>query len=400
MKNVVLLTIDTLRSSVIGPNEEGRSLTPFIDSIKDKCIKFTNCKSIGPYTQASFPGILTSSYYLEHGKSKKLSPDKTVISEVVKRGGYTTAGFHSNPYLSDFFGWNRGWDKFYDSMEDEVPDMVPYILGDVINAKASEWLTSYTKQPDFRPFFLWAHYMDVHEPYVPERKYVDMIDPSISLSKEEMFAMFKDTLLPRDISDPEKVTLLKKLYEAHVFEVDEYTKVLFNKLEELGVLDNTIVIITSDHGDEFGEHGSLSHDGKMYSELIEVPLIIYDPDLQEGQTCDMLVSGVDVPPTIARLFGLEPPEEFHGSPLLPLDSYAGKYAFGEAIGKTGRKEKETDKPVYFYQEGSLRITWREENDAWEMYDLQKDPAEKENLIESSPDAASMKEKLKAAIPHK
>jgi len=86
-------------------------------------------QAIGPYTQASFPGILTSFYYLEYGREKKLSPKKTLISEVLKRSGITTAGFHSNPYVSDYFGWNRGWDVFYDSMEAEVSQEVPYIKG-------------------------------------------------------------------------------------------------------------------------------------------------------------------------------------------------------------------------------------------------------------------------------
>ena len=141
MKNVILFTIDTLRKDVLGCYGSKNKLTPFIDSLQERCIKFTNMQATGPYTQASFPGILASSYYLEYGREKKLSPKKTLVSEVLKKSGITTAGFHSNPYVSDYFGWNRGWDVFYDSMEAEVSQEVPYIKGDEINKKVREWLS-------------------------------------------------------------------------------------------------------------------------------------------------------------------------------------------------------------------------------------------------------------------
>jgi len=397
MKNVILLTIDTLRKDVLGCYGNKDSLTPFLDSVMDKCIVFDNHQSVGPYTQASFPGILTSSYFLEYGNPQKLSANRTLVSEVVKKGGFATAGFHSNPYLCEFFGWNRGWDQFYDSMQDQVTDMVPYIAGDMINKKASDWMGNYTKQPDYKPFFLWAHYMDVHEPYVPDQGYIDKIDTSIKLTKDEMFTMFKEVLLPRDVSDPAKIELLRKLYCAHVIQVDEYVKEFFGNLETSGLLDNTVVIITTDHGDEFGDHASLSHDGKMYSELVNVPLIIYDPDLKESKRVDTVVSGVDVSPTIANLFGLDIPDNFHGQPLLPLENYKSDGCFGEAIGKLAHKVQPTDRPVHFYQEDNLRITHRIEDDKWEMYDISKDPKERDNIIESSKKSEDMKNKLKSKI---
>jgi arylsulfatase A-like enzyme len=397
MKNVILLTIDTLRRDVLGCYGNKNGFTPFLDSIMAKCIVFDNHQSTGPYTQASFPGILTSSYFLEYGNPQKLSTQRTLISEVVKKGGFATAGFHSNPYLCSFFGWNRGWDVFYDSMQDQVTDMVPYIAGDKINNKASTWLNSHTKQSGYKPFFLWVHYMDAHEPYVPDQKYIDRIDPSIKLSKQEMFSMFKAVVLPRDISDPTKVELLRKLYCAHVIQVDEYAKEFFDNLESLGLLDNTIIIITSDHGDEFSEHFSLSHDGKMYSELLSVPLIIYDPERTENQRVDTYVSGADISPTIANLFGLEIPDNFHGQPLLPVKNYEPKGCFGEAIGKLAHKVKPTDRPVHFFQEGSLRISHRVEDDKWEMYDLSSDPQEQRNIIEISDKSEKMKNQLKSEI---
>ncbi len=170
MKNLILLTIDTLRKDPLGCYGGG-ILTPFIDSIQNRCTRFNKAHSGGPYTQAAFPGILTSSYYLECGRQKMLSENRALISEVLKKGGVATTGFHSNPYLSAYFGWNRGWDVFYDSMEDEVDDKVPYIKAGEINKKVAAWLSSHIGAGEYKPFFLWLHYMDMHEPYVPDRKF-------------------------------------------------------------------------------------------------------------------------------------------------------------------------------------------------------------------------------------
>ena len=105
-RSVILLTIDTLRRDALGCyGGEGR-LTPFIDSIQDRCIRFSRAQSAGPYTQAGFPGILTSSYYLDYGysKDKKFNPNRVLISEPLHDQGIATAGFHSNAYLCAYFG--------------------------------------------------------------------------------------------------------------------------------------------------------------------------------------------------------------------------------------------------------------------------------------------------------
>jgi len=171
-KNVILITIDVLRKDMLGCYGNTKGLTPFIDSIAKNSIRFTRHQASGPYTQASFPGLLTSSYFLEYGKPGQLSTNRTLVSEKLQEKRITTVAFHSNPHLSGNRGWNRGWDLFYDSMDDDVEPMLPYIRGDKINAKAINWLNSYV-DGDFNPFFLWVHYMDVHEPYVPEKEYAN-----------------------------------------------------------------------------------------------------------------------------------------------------------------------------------------------------------------------------------
>ena len=398
MKNIILLTIDVLRKDVLGCYGNTSRLTPFIDSLQNKCIKFTRAQACGPYTQASFPGILTSSYYLEYGKTKGLSPQRKLVSELLKQAGIVTAAFHSNPYLSDFLGWNRGWDIFYDSMEEEVDDKTPYIKGDVMNGKIAKWLSSYTQHGEYEPFFLWLHYMDVHEPYIPERKYIDIIDPSITIGQDEMYNLFKDVLLKRDVSDKGSIKLLKKLYYAHIREVDDYIKEFYSILKKFALLQDSIIIITADHGDEFDEHGGLSHhDDKLYSELINIPLLIYDSSKDKGEVCDKLISNVDISPTIIHLFGLDPVANFEGYSLLPLADYPEKGCFGEAGDQRSEQGRDIENDIYYYREQDLKVIYRAKVNTWEMYNLKADPKELNNIVNISPDVERLKNKLKPRV---
>jgi len=398
MKNTVLLTIDALRRDSFGCYGNERTLTPFMDSLQEQSLGFGRAYSTGPYTQASFPGILTSTYYLEYGKQKNLPTEKTLISEVLKKNKFHTAGFHSNPYLSAYFGYNRGWDVFYDSMEDDVTDLYPFIRGDAIVQKVEDWLSGYMSKNTGTPFFLWVHFMDVHEPYIPEEEYLKTVDESVTLSKEEMFALFKDVLLKRDTSNPDTLGLLKKLYDAKVLEVDEYVRRLFGILED--VLDETTVIFGSDHGDEFGEHGGLSHDGKMYSELVRVPLFIYDRGRAEGEVYEPPVSNIDISPTIAHLFEIREVDGFKGSSLLPIDEYQARSCFGEATNKRGHKEKEEDRPIYYCLKNERKIILDEGTGTWELYHLKDDPGEKKNLIDEDEHADILKDELQTWIKNR
>jgi arylsulfatase A-like enzyme len=392
MKNVILITLDAARKDAFGIYGNRGRLTPAIDSLRDQSIVFTRGQAAGPYTQASFVGLLTSSYFLEYGQPKGLSSRRILISEPLKEAGIVTAAFHSNPYLCGYLGWNRGWDFFYDSMEVEVDPKIPYIRGNIINQQSLNWLSSNLEMINKRPLFLWLHYMDIHEPYMPEKRYIDMVDPTLTITQDEMYTLFQNVLLKRDTSDPAKVNLLKKLYDIHVREVDSYTKEFFAGLERLGILKDSVVIITNDHGDEFGEHGGLSHDDKMFSELIDMPLLIYGTG-QSG-VCDTLVSNIDISPTIIHLFGLKSIERFEGQSLLPLENYPQKGVFGEAIDQKSKQGGDIEKDVYFYREEDRKVIYQANFGSWEMYDLNEDPKELNNIITTSKYAEDLKSKLK------
>jgi arylsulfatase A-like enzyme len=391
MRNVILITLDATRKDVFGLYGNRKGLTPFMDSLKDRSLVFSGSQSAGPYTQASFPAILCSGYYLDYGKPSGLAPARTLISEVLRQAGIATAAFHSNPYCSSLQGWERGWDEFYDALDDDLEDeRLSYVRGYTINERVTEWIKSRAKKGDKSPFFAWVHYMDVHEPYMPERKYVDLVDPKIDIDQDEMYGLFENTLLKRDVSDPEKVSMLKRLYDVHVREVDTYVQSLFKSLESLGALRDTVVIITSDHGDEFNEHGSLSHDDKFYSELIDVPLIIYGAG-ETGFSAEV-VSSVDIPPTILHLLGVASVESFQGESLLPHGKGIGEIAFGEAINQKSIKGGDIGKDSYYCRKGDMKLIYRADSGREELYNLANDPMEQRNLA-GSVDAEELRQHL-------
>ena len=156
-------------------------------------------------------------------------------------------------------------------------------------------------------------------------------------------------------------------------------------------------MIVSDHGDEFGAHCGLAHDGKMYSELVNIPLFIFNPTLSVGEVCDSLVSNIDIAPTIIRLFGFEPMAKFPGRYLLSLEDCPTKGVYGEAVEKYGTNVKGYERPIYFYRQGDLKIIYREADDTWEMYDLTEDPAEKHNIVNISSEADNLKKKLRPRV---
>jgi arylsulfatase A-like enzyme len=396
MKNIILITLDATRRDVFGLYGNPKGLTPFMDSLKESSLLYSKCQSAGPYTQASFPAILCSGYYLDYGKPEGLAPERTLVSEILQKAGVFTAAFHSNPYCSSLQGWDRGWDVFYDSLDDDLEDeRIPYIRGDQINKKVIAWLSSYQKRNSSRPFFLWMHYMDVHEPYMPEKKFIDLVDPSIRVDQEAMYELFENTLLKRDVSDPEKVSLLKRLCEVHVREVDIYVESFFRFLDGSGLLKDTVIIITSDHGDEFNEHGGLSHDDKCYSELIDVPLLICGT----GQTSEShdVVSSLDISPTILNLLGIESPSFFRGESLVSPKPNPDRVVFGEAINQKSMKGGDINKDIYYCRKGDLKLICRAHTQEWELYNLKTDPGELKNLAESSAETPELMKKLKPRI---
>jgi len=439
VKNVILITVDCLRADHLSCYGYYRKTSPYLDELAEKGILFTQAFSNGPWTPLSFPSILTSTYPLQYSPfDYHLSPKRLMLSEVLKQNGYLTGAFHSNPYLSNFYGYNRGFDIFYDSIFTEerikvrssfqfltkVKTKLERSLGQqnfiyrllyrvggeiikkepkwrkikrakrlreidekiiesasTINTKVISWLKDVKE-----PFFLWVHYMDVRMGYLPPEKCLEYYThfssslPNKARIRELSEKVYRTLYAAKERFSDDEIKLLIDLYDAEVRYVDEHIKLLLDNARKMRLLDETLVIITADHGDEFLEHGDIGHHSKLYDELLHVPLIIYAPELDKNIVIDDLVSLLDLAPTILDILNIKKPEQWVGESLLTLIE-----------GKRTRENMGVISEALVY--GRRRIAYRtkkwklivdEGKNTYELYNLEEDPKELNNVAEEYP----------------
>ena len=418
--NVILITIDCLRADHIGCLGYTKNATPNIDRLAEKGVVFSTAISNGAYTAPSFPAILTSTYALMYPRFKEnnlfLSDERTSIAEVLKQHGYYTAAFHDNPHLASYFGYDRGFDIFEDHIKtskrhrsasilkqkvekkyavegrfyrilrnvdfflDTIRKLkiylgtdVPYRRAEIINQEAISWVSK-----NLRPFFLWIHYMDVHYPYLPPQSFLDHIH-AVRLANKLVKHMEKLSF--------EDVEALIDLYDREVKYVDSELGLFLGKLEDLGIsLNDTFFMVTSDHGDEFMEHGGIGHgpvglEPKLYDEIIHVPLVVTGPELPHRKVDDQ-VELLDLAPTILDLVGLEDIDAFLGNSIARLALLSESQKEKGVISEYQYKEMRG----YSYRTKNWKyiLTLNGGDRSEELYNLQEDPIEQRNLSDQMP----------------
>ena len=437
IKNVVLITVDCLRADHLSCYGYERKTTPNLDELAKKGILFTHAFANGPWTPASFPSILTSTYPLQYPHfDYHLSPERVMLSEILKGKGYSTGAFHSNPYLSSFYGYNRGFDIFSDFLftkeRIEVGRANPFLrkaqtvmkslFGDqgsfyrfsvnirkkiikeskrnrmkkakklleidqkiedaeVTNAKAISWLKN-TKMP----FFLWIHYMDVRVGYTPPEKCLEFFTYFASSLRDktkirklsEKKYRWKEGV--ENFSDHE-LRLMKDLYDAEIRYTDGHIKFLLDEISDLELLRDTLVIVSADHGEELLEHGGIGHGAKLYDELLHVPLILNAPELGKSRVLDDLVSLIDLAPTVVDILNIRKPEKWLGKSLLPLIKGEEKRIDNGVISEVSSG----DERKTAYRTKKWKLILDEEKNAYELYDLENDREEKNNVAKKNPD---------------
>jgi len=430
--NLILLTIDCLRADHLGCLGYTKQTTPNLDNIARTGILFTQAISVGPSTRPSFLAICTSTYPQMYGGWLYITASRTTIAQVLKEHGYCTAAFHTNPWVSSFFGYNKGFDTFDDGIPklgsrrrlSMLKELVKHRIArnarldyfvyhifmvgmatriidkpKLLNQKAIAWLYDNPSN-----FFLWIHYMDAHEPYTPSSGFMSPLKAHRILRLNTKARKTPASLSAREVDE------LVAEYDARISHVDDAIGSLLATLRESGILSNTFIIITADHGQQFMEHGRHGHGNYLYDELIHVPLMIAGPGL-EGKVISQQVSLLDLAPTILDLAGIEKPRAFVGNSLLPLIS--GDMA--SAGDSDAISETHTHPPHWKFQLAAIRpridtthrrISLRKgkwkyiytEGEQDELYDLDDDPKETQNVIDLQPEIAmAMRNKITAHI---
>lgn len=319
--NVLLVVVDTLRADRLGCHGSRAELTPSIDALAEEGVVFLNAQAHAPWTLASFASIFTSKLPTEHGAGgqigsfRTLSEDHLTLAEWLTDEGYETGCVTNVPFLSDDFGTLQGF-----SHRDVAIHHSNVEMRDATESTdaALAWLDD-REQAD-APWMLFLHYFDPHAVYAPpaeyRRKHAAEEDRNGAWTfgtRSQMMALRRGEL----VLSENVVRRAEKLYDGEVAYTDHEFGRLIDTLRERGELDNTIVVLTADHGEEFLEHGGFEHGHSLYEELTHVPWVLWFPDRVEPARIEAPVSHLDLAPTLGGLLEFGIPAPFRGRDLIP-----------------------------------------------------------------------------------
>lgn len=363
-KNVVFIIMDSMRADHIRAfNPKARAETPNLDKLADASAVFLQNYVQGNESQVSHAAMWTSMYLAKHKSPnmKDILPDKFVtIDEVAKKAGKFVAGVSANGYIRPKRGYGSAWDKFVNHIESSMG-----LKGIDVLEKGLSFITPKKDQP----WFLYLGLIDTHVTLRAKQPWLDKYAPNWSGRFLKGFGDDGTGGVPKNLTDAE-MAYVKALYDSNVSYQDDLVGKLLAKLEEWGVRDETMIIITADHGDELWEDGRFGHGGSVRDTLTHVPLMIHYPPMIPAGKHPEGTDGIDIVPTLADALGIPHDPEWQGMSLLPLAnghggyplmSFASKYELGHA-GRIG------------HWKAILKSAA-----APNIYDFSKDPAELEDV---------------------
>jgi arylsulfatase A-like enzyme len=411
--NVILLTIDTLRVDMLNCYGYNNLLTPNIDRLAGSGIRFEQVISGGSWTQAAFPVIMTSSYAAMYGGCLgQLAPERPSPVETLAAHGYNTGGFSTNPHLSRATGYDRGFHHFADLVPAVTDPRLRRIRGGqhLLANPLLHYVSSLIgkRMPPARlyssaaevtdsvcgwlehvktPFFAWVHYMDMHWPYHLEEA---LIHP------KDIAQAWQDLLIMNGRSNisngNESITPTQRdhflgLYKRSLQYLDTQIGRLMDCVEKLGYDSDTVIILLSDHGEEFLDHGRWGHwESNLYDEILRVPLIIRMPGWSGSQVIGRQVRLLDLMPTILDICGCPLPGDLMGVSLKPVWTQdEAEYEVEAAISEMRRDPWHR---IAVRTEAFKYIWDSKRPDQPDLYDLRLDPAEKQNVREQYPQEVS------------
>jgi arylsulfatase A-like enzyme len=398
--NILLISIDTLRADHLGCYGYERPTSPNIDALAAKGVLFENAFSPTSWTLPGHMSMLTSLYPSFHKlvarrNGARLHEAELTLAELLSSVGYRTAAFVNHPYLAAEWGFDQGFDLYLRKKKSLV-------LAEAQTQSAIDWVEwhLFHQHRGLEPsaFFLFVHYMDPHETYdapPPFRdRYTGQYDGTLR-PPDHFVTMFKR----RDFPSKEDYRYVLALYDGEISYVDQAVGRLWKRLDDLRLLDSMVVVLTSDHGEEFKEHGGMGHKSTIYREQLHVPLVItYPPKIAPGQRVSSQASLVDIYPTVVGLIGEDVPAQAQGT---DLTSSFGSVTAG---GRLTSSKRAPTQAVQFAELGPPRGPWEGRSHLRavrtnkyrlvadlargtnELYDVQADPEEQRDLYRSKRDS--------------
>ncbi|MCP4404196.1 MAG: sulfatase [bacterium] len=403
IKHVILIIDDSLRADVLSCYNPQTRQTPFIDRLAQDGILFRQAFSAAPWTLPSVSSILTGlapSVHQVTERTSRLADSLRTLAEYMHDEGYATAAIVNNGFLAPKHNISQGFMEY-----NFFPKILPWKDASfVLNVIAEQVLPLFPKQfpltasPAFltesaltwleahytRNFFLWIHYFDPHQPYNPSPSNLSDREPPSSLGyKVDKFREIRGGYF---VPSLEERSWIKTLYQAELQNVDRNIGRLIETLKRLGIYDESLIIFSSDHGEEFWEHDGYEHGHSLYNEVLWVPLLIKLPQSISAEIrkndVEFAISTQDITPTILDLCGIAYEQDtLSGTSLAPLWQPGFQAAHTEPVISSGILYYEKRESVIFDRMKYIRslVTSRQE-----LYDLKQDPGERHSVITRFP----------------
>ncbi len=424
IRTIILISVDTLRADHLGLYGHHRFTSPVLDAFSAQGVVFDDASATAPWTLPPHASMLTGLFPLGHGVTDAetaLSEEVGTLASWFGEAGWDTAAVVNAIWLKrENYGLTRDFQKY---LSVENPDYSRRASSTWVTDQAIQWISD----QDERPLFLFVHYYDVHADYasLPEYErllvspYEGLADGSawqiekMNFAEEHIAHCLRDfdadlcqfgssekplridASMQRVVLGSNDIEHLEELYDAGIRQLDSEIGRLLGFLDETRRSEDSLVVITSDHGEEFMEHGRLGHFLTTHQESLRVPLLMRGPGIPAGIRVAAPVSSVDLAPTLLALGSLELPTAVDGLDLSRLWSdrepgpFASRYLYGEASGGLGRSHSLPGiYPLYrSVRQGRFKLVRRSLGSQidYELFDLAQDPNEQRDIAHQEPD---------------
>ncbi len=401
--NILLVVVDTLRADRLGAYGFERDTSPNIDKLASRGVRFERYHTVAPSTLASFTSLLTGRHPRTHGvyRNGVAWPEGLAgMQRELYAAGFQTAAFVASYCLTTPFGIDAGFEHFDDQLTQQTDLRQNHVIrdGDEVTDAVLGWLGARKQDP--RPFFAMVHYFDPHWPYDPPERLVEMFDPDYRGEATGSIADLREAREKLRRSGKPGV-LSRHLHARHLGEIrfmDEQFGRLMAGLREHGIDENTVVVLTADHGETFWEHEDyFDHGNSVYESNVRIPLIVAGPGIASGRVVPESYSSIDLAPTLLGYAAIDVPAPFEGEsflsrlaagtskPLPPRTIFAEatKSRHRGAVDKSWPSQKHARCVI---RDGRKLIIKPYRSGQRELYDLSRDPDEQRDLW--TPEAAA------------
>ena len=370
--NVILISLDTLRADRVGCYGYPRPVSPTIDSLATRGVRFANTIALSSWTLPSHMTIFTGLFPSTHGVTlpvHKLSPKIETLTQVFQKNGYRTYANTEGAFVDSQYGFDRGFEN-YDTRRKTFNETIE---------QAKAWILN---KPEEELYFMFLHTFDIHCPYDPPEKYSSMFQQRPSEDHIDTREKCGNPEYNQMDLTPGQVKYLSDKYDAGIRFADDCLKSFITFLEERNAFKDTILVILSDHGEEFKEHGQIGHERTLYIESLIVPFIIVAPTLNPKVVLER-VSLETVMPTILEMTGISCPP-VQGTSLLQQMGQSQT----EPVEKPAFSELDRHVRLRSVIKGTNHLLVNMDNNKKELYDISKDSREQVNIIDSKPELVS------------